>query len=77
MVGLSGWLTGLVRGALGLRTEEGDQLARSGSATNVANDIADMQLGGAFGTTETLRRFVPTNASSREKGANPLKNDMP
>ena len=77
LVGLSGWLTGLVRGALGLRTEEGDQLSRSGQATNVANDIADMQLGGAFGTTETLRRFVPTNAWSREKGANPLKNDMP
>ncbi len=77
LVGLSGWVTGLVRQVFGLRVEEGDQLSRSGQATNVANDIADMQLGGAFGTTETLRRFVPTNAWSREKGANPLKNEMP
>ena len=36
-----------------------------------------MQLGGAFGTTESLRRFIPTNAWSREKGANPLRNSMP
>lgn len=77
LVGLSGWLAGEIRGALGLRDESQNQLARSGQATNVANDIADMQLGGAFGTTESLRRFIPTNAWSREKGANPLRNSMP
>jgi len=76
-LGLKGFVLGLAQSDMSIEDPLAPQLARSGEATNVARDFADMNIGGALGATEAQRRFLPTSSGSIYDRVNPLKNSMP
>lgn len=78
-VGLKGWALGMIEEGMGLDLEDisSPQLSRSGEMVNKAIDFRDLNLGGAFGLTESQRRFLPTSSGSIRERVNPIKNRMP
>lgn len=75
--GLKGFMSGLAVNKLGYDPASTRlQLARSGTATSLADDIKDENLGDMFGLGEFQRRVVPTSAGSRQNDVNPMLNSV-
>ena len=76
-VGLKGFIGNTILDNLGLNLEESQrQLARSGSATSLATEIKEANLGDIGGIGEFQRRMVPTSASSKQDSINPIRNKV-
>jgi hypothetical protein len=75
--GLKGFTSSLVIDKLGYDPSSTRlQLARSGTARSLADDIKEENLGDMFGLGEFQRRVVPTSASSRQNDVNPMLNSI-
>lgn len=75
--GLKGFTSSLVIEKLGYDPSSTRlQLARSGTARSLADDIKDENLGDLFGLGEFQRRMVPTSASSKQNDINPMLNSV-
>lgn len=76
-VGLKGFIGNTILDNLGLNLEESQrQLARSGSATSLATQIKEANLGDIGGIGEFQRRMVPTSASAKQDTINPVRNKV-
>jgi len=76
--GLKGWAGSLFADALGFDyKDKPTELARSGEATGIARRVKDLNLGGALGGTEFLRRALPQSGDTLYDRENPMQNDMP
>jgi len=77
--GMTGWFKNVMTAAITGSATFGAQtpvLASAAQMTSPVESYWDMALGGLFGTTEALRRFVPRRRSEIEQ-RNPILNAMP
>lgn len=75
--GLKGFMSGLAVNDLGYTPETvRRQLARSGDARSIGQDITDENVGDIFGLGEVQRRLIATSASSKIDDVNPMLNTV-
>lgn len=75
--GLKGFMGGLAVNKLGYDPSETRlQLARSGTAVSLADDIKDENVGDMFGLGEFQRRVIPSSSGSRQNDVNPMLNSV-
>lgn len=75
--GLKGFMSGLAVNDLGFTPETvRRQLARSGDARSIGQDIKDENIGDIFGLGEVQRRLIATSASSKVDDVNPMLNSI-